>query len=124
MYTLQTMTSETNLANTEIEKLERELQSLRLGMNSGVLSLDQRLQSITIEWDQLQHATDALRQELHGEVERALNDIIKFKVHIQEGLVEFEKRLEEEVRGAIGGFDLSMTMDEDEGGDGEDGMVE
>ena len=116
------MTSETNLANTEIEKLERELQSLRLGMNNGVLSLDQRLQSVTIEWDQLQHAADALRQELHGEVERALNDIIRFKVHIQEGLEEFEKRLEEEVRGTTGGLDLSMNIDED--GDGEDGMVE
>ena len=119
---MQTMTSETNLANTEIEKLERELQSLRLGMNHGVLSLDQRLQSVMIEWDQLQHAADALRQELHGEVERALNDIIKFKVHIQEGLGEFEKRLEEEVRGAMGGLDLSMTMDEDEEED--DGVVE
>ncbi|KAF8420659.1 HEC/Ndc80p family-domain-containing protein [Tirmania nivea] len=118
----ETMTSETNLANTEIEKLERELQSLRLGMNSGVLSLDQRLQSVTIEWDQLQHAADALRQELHGEVERVLNDIIKFKVHIQEGLGEFEKRLEEEARGATGGLDLSMSVDDDE--DGEDGVME
>ncbi|RPB23642.1 hypothetical protein L211DRAFT_234879 [Terfezia boudieri ATCC MYA-4762] len=119
----ETMTSETNLANTEIEKLERELQSLRLGMNSGVLSLDQRLQSVMIEWDQLQHAADALRQELHGEVERALNDIIRFKVHIQEGLGEFEKRLEEEVRGATGGLDLSiMSLNEDE--DEEDEMVE
>ena len=122
MLARQTMTSESNLANTEIEKLERELQSLRLGMNSGVLSLDQRLQSVTIEWDQLQHAVDALRQELHGEVERALNDIIKFKVHIQEGLGEFEKRLEEEVRGATGGLDVSMSMDQEE--NGEDEMVE
>ena len=118
------MTSETNLANTEIEKLERELQSLRLGMNNGVLSLDQRLQSVTIEWDQLQHAADALRQELHGEVEKALSDIIKFKVDIQDGLTEFEKRLEEEVGGAIRGLDLSIvSVDGDEDED-EDRMVE
>ncbi|KAF8460367.1 HEC/Ndc80p family-domain-containing protein [Kalaharituber pfeilii] len=101
----ETMTAESNASNTEIEKLERELQSLRIGMNSGVLSLDQRLQSVTIEYDQLEHAADALRQELHGEVERALSDIIKFKVHIQEGLGEYEKRLEDEVANALSVID-------------------
>ncbi|KAI5811618.1 HEC/Ndc80p family-domain-containing protein [Peziza echinospora] len=96
----ETTTAESNASNAEIEKLERELQTLRIGLNNGVLSLDQRLQSVQIEWDQLQHSANNLRQELHSEVEKSLNEIIKFKIHIQEGLGEYEQRLEDEVKNA------------------------
>ena len=94
-------------------------------MNNGVLSVDQRLNSVKIEYifhsppppaplfdrkllkpakynryDQLQHAADNLRQDLHGEIARSLDDVIKFKMHVQGGLAEFEKILEDEARNA------------------------
>lgn len=49
------MTAESNSSNTETEKLERELQSLRIGMNNGVLSVDQRLNSVKIEYISIPH---------------------------------------------------------------------
>ena len=39
----------------------------------------------------------ALREELHTEVERILNDVIKFKIHIQQKLEEYEAFVDEEV---------------------------
>ena len=33
---------------------------------------------------------NALREELHTEVERMLNDVIKFKVHVQKNLEDYE----------------------------------
>jgi kinetochore protein NDC80 len=38
-----------------------------------------------------------LREELHTEIERMLNDIIKFKVHIQKSLEDYEQFVAEEV---------------------------
>jgi kinetochore protein NDC80 len=44
-----------------------------------------------------------LREELHTEVERMLNDIIKFKVHIQKNLEDYEGFVVEEVEQELGG---------------------
>jgi kinetochore protein NDC80 len=38
-----------------------------------------------------------LREELHTEIERMLNDIIKFKVHVQKSLEDYETFVSEEV---------------------------
>ena len=40
---------------------------------------------------------NALREELHTEIERLLNDIIRFKVHIQKSLEDYEQFVSEEV---------------------------
>lgn len=39
----------------------------------------------------------ALREELHTELERMLNDIIKFKIHIQQSLEMYEDFVAQEV---------------------------
>lgn len=46
----ETMSAEGNASNAEIEKLEKELAGMRLGMRDGVLALEQRMQSVTIEY--------------------------------------------------------------------------
>jgi kinetochore protein NDC80 len=38
-----------------------------------------------------------LREELHTEIERVLNDVIKFKIHVQKSLEEYEAFVDEEV---------------------------
>lgn len=49
--------------------------------------------------DQLEHAARALREKFHGEVDRMLLEVIKFKVHIQESLEGHEILAEEELNG-------------------------
>ncbi|KAG0635503.1 HEC/Ndc80p family-domain-containing protein [Tuber brumale] len=95
----ETTAAEGNASNAEIEKLEKELASMRLNMSNGVLALEQRMQSVTIERDQLEHACHALREKFHGEVDKMLHEVIKFKVHIQESLENYENLVEEELAG-------------------------
>ena len=46
---------------------------------------------------------DTLREELHTEIERMLNDIVKFKLHIQKSLEDYEGFVVEEVEKELGG---------------------
>ncbi len=48
-------------------------------------------------YEQLTLRANALREELHTEIEKMLNDIIKFKVHIQKNLEEYEGFVVDEV---------------------------
>ena len=41
-------------------------------------------------FEQLTLKANALREELHTEVEKMLNDIIKFKIHVQKSLEDYE----------------------------------
>jgi len=54
---------------------------------------------------------DALREQLHTEIEKMLNDIIKFKVHVQKSLEDYEGFVVEEVEQELagdGGVDAEM----------------
>jgi kinetochore protein NDC80 len=56
-------------------------------------------------YEQLTLRANALREELHTEVERILNDIIKFKVHIQKNLEDYEGFVVEEAEHELQGHD-------------------
>ncbi|KAI9869738.1 MAG: kinetochore-associated Ndc80 complex subunit ndc80, partial [Pleopsidium flavum] len=55
--------------------------------------------------------------ELHTEIERMLNDIIKFKVHIQKSLEDYEgfvvEEVEQELSGENEGGDETSDINED-----------
>ena len=42
-----------------------------------------------------------LREELHTEIEKILNDVIKFKVHIQQSLENYEGFVDQEVKAEL-----------------------
>lgn len=48
-------------------------------------------------YEQLVVKSAALREELHTELERMLNEIIKFKIHVQGSLESYEEFVAEEV---------------------------
>lgn len=56
-------------------------------------------------YEQLTLKANALREELHTEIEKMLNDIIKFKVHIQKNLEDYEGFVVDEVEQELGGDD-------------------
>ena len=56
-----------------------------------------RLTGRSLRYEQLTLRASALREELHTEIERMLNDIIKFKVHVQKSLEDYEQFVAEEV---------------------------
>lgn len=65
-------------------------QFLFLSSPSFVLMHDNRYEQLTI-------SAASLREELHTEVEKILNDVIKFKIHVQGRLEEFEIFVADEV---------------------------
>ena len=58
-------------------------------------------------FEQLTLRANALREELHTEIEKILNDVIKFKVHIQQNLENYEAFVDQEVKAELdeGGAD-------------------
>ena len=89
------MMAESSGSNAEIERMERELQQIRINAHSGLIQLEQRLQSTGIEYDQLVHTSNALKEDLYREVLRMLDEVIKFKLHIQTGLEGLESELDD-----------------------------
>jgi kinetochore protein NDC80 len=88
------MTAETSASNAEMEKLERELQQMRITAQNGMLQLEQRSQSVGIEYDQLVHASHAIKEDVYREVVRILEEVIKFKLNVQTGLESLQDELD------------------------------
>lgn len=57
-------------------------------------------------YEQLVLRANALREELHTEIDRMLNDVIKFKIHIQKNLDDYEGFVTEELERELGGDEL------------------
>ncbi|MCJ1385110.1 kinetochore-associated Ndc80 complex subunit ndc80 [Xylographa soralifera] len=103
------VTSTQKLASdAQIEKMEKELAKMRSGLTESVQLMEQREMNTNIEYEQLTLRANALREELHTEIERMLNDIIKFKVHIQKSLEDYEGFVVEEVEQELGGEGESL----------------
>ncbi|CAG8973493.1 hypothetical protein HYALB_00002818 [Hymenoscyphus albidus] len=100
-------------SDTQIEKMEKELAKMRAGLTESVQLMEQREMNTNIEYEQLTLRANALREELHTEIEKMLNDIIKFKVHIQKNLEDYEGLVSEEVEQELGGDEevLDDTQD-------------
>lgn len=52
--------------------------------------------------EQLTLRTNALREELHTEIDKMLNEVIKFKIHIQKNLDDYESFVTDEVEDELG----------------------
>ncbi|KAF2803699.1 HEC/Ndc80p family protein-like protein [Mytilinidion resinicola] len=83
-------------SDAQIEKMEKELAKMRAGLSDSVQVMEQREMSTNLEYEQLTLRAASLREELHTEIERMLNDIIKFKVHIQTHLEGYETFVSDE----------------------------
>lgn len=78
-----TTTAESSASNAQAETLERDLAMMRNSAQNGLIQLDQKAQSVSIEHEQLIHASNVLKDEIVRDVFKALDDVIQFKLHIQ-----------------------------------------
>ncbi|CAL3968765.1 unnamed protein product [Diplocarpon coronariae] len=101
--TKEVTTTQKVASDTQIEKMEKELAKMRAGLTESVQLMEQREMNTNIEYEQLTLRANALREELHTEIEKMLNDIIKFKVHIQKNLEDYEGFVVDEVEHELGG---------------------
>ncbi|KAH8808433.1 HEC/Ndc80p family-domain-containing protein [Xylogone sp. PMI_703] len=100
-------------SDAQIEKMEKELAKMRAGLTESVQLMEQREMNTNIEYEQLTLRANALREELHTEIERMLNDVIKFKVHIQKNLEDYESFVVDEVEKELGVDDEGMDDTQD-----------
>ncbi|KAF2791480.1 hypothetical protein K505DRAFT_339530 [Melanomma pulvis-pyrius CBS 109.77] len=84
-------------SDAQIEKMEKELGRMRNNLGESVQLMIQREMAVNIEYEQLTLRANALREELHTEIERMLDDIVRFKLHIQRSLEEYEVFIADEV---------------------------
>ncbi len=64
-------------------------------------------------YEQLVVRANALREDLHTEIDRMLNDVIKFKIHVQKNLDDYESFVTDELERELGTDDGSDTRKTD-----------
>lgn len=115
--TKEVTTTQKVASDAQIEKMEKELAKMRASLSESVQLMEQREMNTNIEYEQLHLRANTLREELHTEVERILNDVIKFKVHVQKSLEDYEAFVVDEVEQELG----SPSSHGDSAGHGEGG---
>lgn len=105
-------------SDAQIERMEKELGRMRSGLGESVQLMVQREMAVNIEYEQLQLRANALREELHTEIERMLDDIVRFKLHVQKSLEEYEQFIADEVERSCEEQDLLAAQDEEDDGEG------
>ncbi|KAF2086802.1 hypothetical protein K490DRAFT_43922 [Saccharata proteae CBS 121410] len=98
-------------SDAQIERLEKELARMRAGLSESVQLMEQREMNTNLEYEQLTLRAADLREYWHTEIEHMLNDIVKFKLHIQKGLEDFEELMDEEVSKECEEQDLGDEME-------------
>ncbi|KAJ6005069.1 hypothetical protein N7540_012868 [Penicillium herquei] len=109
--TKEITTTQKLASDAQIEKMEKELAKMRATLSDSVQLMEQREMNTNIEYEQLTLRANSLREELHTNVETMLNDVIRFKVHVQKGLEDYESFVVDEVEQELGG---DMAMEEEE----------
>lgn len=65
--------------------------------------------NLVYRYEQLVLRANALREELHTEIDRMLNDVIKFKIHVQKNLDDYEGFVADELERELGTDDANDT---------------
>ncbi|KAK7966586.1 HEC/Ndc80p family protein [Apiospora aurea] len=104
--TKEVTTTQKLASDAQIEKMEKELAKMRAQLTESVQLMEQREMNTNIEYEQLTLRANSLREELHTEIEKMLNDIIKFKVHIQKNLEDYEGFVADELEKELGSDDM------------------
>ncbi|WEW55050.1 kinetochore-associated Ndc80 complex subunit ndc80 [Emydomyces testavorans] len=110
--TKEITTTQKLASDAQIEKMEKELAKMRASLTESVQLMEQREMNTNIEYEQLVLRANALREELHTGVESMLNDIIRFKVHIQKSLEDYENFVVDEVEQELGGENIGDGLDD------------
>lgn len=85
-----TMIYDTNTYSMQIEKLERELRSIKINTNQGFIEIENRFQNLSIEFDELNHEIFKQRSYLHDRIQKIIEFTISFKINIQQNLEDLD----------------------------------
>lgn len=86
----ETMINDTTTYSMQIEKLERELRSIKINTNQGFIEVENKFQNIQIEYDELLYEVHSNRSILHDKIQKIIESTIGFKINIQLNLEDLE----------------------------------
>ncbi|ODV65314.1 hypothetical protein HYPBUDRAFT_244194 [Hyphopichia burtonii NRRL Y-1933] len=94
----ETMISDTTAYSLQIEKLDRELRSIKINTNQGIIEIENNLQNLSIEFDELNHEIFKQKSILHDKIQKIIEFIINFKINIQSNLENLDDLITEELK--------------------------
>lgn len=80
----------------EVEQLEQTIQKLRSDVSGQSLASQQRLQRVTVEYDQLVTTVAAEKERVGTEMYRLLEELINFKTFVESSVEELEAAFDRE----------------------------
>lgn len=86
----ETMINDSTTYSTQIEKLERELRSIKINANQGFIELENQYQNTMIEYDELTHSLTKSRQDFFEKCCKIAEFIMNFKLNIQTNLLDLD----------------------------------
>ncbi|ODV82156.1 putative kinetochore protein NDC80 [Suhomyces tanzawaensis NRRL Y-17324] len=86
----ETMINDSTTYSTQIEKLERELRSIKINTNQGFIELENQYQNTLIEHDELTHSLAKSRKALFDKCCKMAEFIMNFKLSIQTNLLDLD----------------------------------
>lgn len=81
----------------ESDELEQTIQRLRSDNSANLLHSQQRLQRVTIDYDQLVSRISEEKERVGNEIFRILEELINFKTHIETTLGDLENAYSKEI---------------------------
>ncbi|CUM64614.1 uncharacterized protein PRCAT00002222001 [Priceomyces carsonii] len=86
----ETMINDSTTYSTQIERLERELRSIKINTNQGFIELENRYQNVIIEHDEVDHDLTKERNKIIDRVYKIADFIMNFKLNIQTNLLDLD----------------------------------
>lgn len=86
----ETMINDSTTYTTQIEKLDRELRSIKINSNQGFIELENKYQNTLIEFDELNHSLLKSKKALYDKCLKIAEFIMNFKLNIQSNLLDLD----------------------------------
>ncbi|KAK6460558.1 putative kinetochore protein NDC80 [Scheffersomyces coipomensis] len=86
----ETMINDSTTYSTQIEKLERELRSIKINSTQGFIELENQYQNTLIEHDEVSHTIQKSKKELFDKCCKMAEFIMNFKLNIQTNLLDLD----------------------------------
>ncbi|KAF3988333.1 hypothetical protein FT663_04089 [Candidozyma haemuli var. vulneris] len=84
------MMTDSKTYSAKIEKLDRDLQTLRLRVNTGIIEAESTIKSLRVKKQETEYRIKEERESLHRMVSTIIDQVLDFKYAIQEGLDELD----------------------------------
>lgn len=93
----ETMSSNTTILSTQVEKLELDVRSMKASVEQGVVETETLLNNRKMAYGEWKHNTKQNRELLHDSVHRLIGYVISFKLQVQKSVEELEDLALEEL---------------------------